>query len=80
MFQLPTIKVNDYLPDGVMAGFDALGRVIVCLEYEPHYHYIVGSDYESENVAEWHVCSTHARRLAMVEAWRDADYVCRGNA
>lgn len=75
-----TIFTNDALPDGLLTGLNAAGRVIVCIEFAPNYKFIWGTPDDQDDVTEWHVCNAHARRLAMVGAWRAAEYPCRGNA
>jgi hypothetical protein len=80
MIPIPTISVNDDLPDGIMVGFDDYGSVAVCIEFYPDYHYIYGSLNDQEFVSEWHVCNAHARRIAVTSAWGATDYECCGNA
>ena len=74
------VVINDALQDGVLAGFSIEGRCVVVIEFHPNYSYVWGAPDDQDNVFEWHACKAHARRLAMVAAWRGANYACRGNA
>ena len=80
MFTMPKVHINDFLPDGVLAGYNNDGRVVVCIEFHPNYKYLMGSSEEQEEVTEWHVCDAHARRIAYTAAWGAMDYACKGNA
>lgn len=74
------ISIEDLLPDGQMIGLDAWGHFIVCLEYAPNYKYLFGTPEKLDDVAEWMVNTEHARRIAMIGAWRGTGYDCAGRA
>ncbi len=61
MISTSDIYTNDLLPDGVLVGKDACGRVVVCLEMNPVYNLIWQDPYRDtvEDIAEWHVSPTH---------------------
>lgn len=77
---LPIIQINDFMPDGILTGLDAEGRVVVCIQFTTPYHFIWGSPADQDSVAEWHVCRAHALRLAATSSWRMSGYECHGNA
>jgi len=74
------ISIEDLLPDGQMIGLNGDGHFIVCLEYAPNYKYLFGTPAELDDVAEWMVNTEHARRIAMIGAWRAAGHNCAGSA
>lgn len=75
-----TIAIDADVPDGCMIGWNAAGSVIVCLEYAPNHNYLIGSPDDLDDVAEWTVNMEHARRIAMIGAWRAMEYECAGSA
>ena len=80
MDQFQKICINDFLPDGCLAGYDKNGRQIVFIEFTPNYKCINGTEDDYDQVHEWHVCKDHAYRMFMMEAWRSSDYRCLGSA
>lgn len=72
------IQINDLLPDGLLAGFTAEGRVVVCIEFAPVYGVLMGTAADQDSVTEWHVCEAHARRLAWTAAWNNTGHQCSG--
>lgn len=74
------VEINNHLPDGVLAGFTADGRVVVCIEFSPTYKFVFGSLADNAVVAEWQACAAHVHRIAMVEAWRMTGHGVVGNA
>jgi len=77
---MPRLIINDAIPDGVLAGYDKFGRVIVCISSIPRSEILFGKPSDNKNVYEWSVCETHAKRISAVAMWRDLDYECFGNA
>ena len=78
MFLVPKIHINDVIPDGILVGYDMFGSIICCIEFHPNYEFLFGDEDEHDSVVEWSVCNTHARRIAMIVAWKDNNYVCAG--
>ena len=78
MLSLPTIHINDAIPDGVLVGYDTLGSVVCCIEFYPNYDYLFGDEEGHYTVAEWDVCKAHARRISMIVSWKNSNYVCSG--
>lgn len=80
MFPTTRVHVNDSLPDGVLTGYDDMGRAIVCIEFSPTHAFLFGTVEDEARVTEWHVCNAHARRISFVAAWHYSDYQCAGSA
>lgn len=78
MFPVPKIHINDALPDGVLVGYNTFGNIICCVEFYPNYEFLFGDEYDHEKVSEWSVSKSHARRIAMIVAWKDNNYACAG--
>lgn len=79
MFLIPTIHINDAIPDGLLVGYSAVGNVVCCIEFYPNYEFLFGDEDDHATVAEWNVCKSHARRIAMIVSWRHNNYTCHGN-
>ena len=77
---IPKIHINDAIPDGVLVGYDNFGNIVCCIEFYPNYSFLFGDEDDQDVVAEWSVCKSHARRIAMMTAWRSSDYSCVGNS
>ena len=80
MLPVPKININDAIPDGVLVGYNKTGGVVCCLEFYPNYDLLFGEDEDDDPVVEWSVCKAHARRIEMIVAWEDNDYVWHGSA
>lgn len=78
--KIPIIKINDALPDGLLAGYTPSGRMVCCIEFYPNYNFLFGDADSQGDVWEWCVCSAHAHRIAMISHWHDSDYLCLGES
>lgn len=79
MLLIPKIHINDAIPDGVLVGYDNFGNVVCCIEFYPNYGFLFGEEDDHDSVVEWNVCKNHARRIAMIVAWKDNNYACAGS-
>lgn len=77
---VPPININSKVPEGVIAGVDLAGKIVLCLEFHPANRYIAGSLADQENVSEWQVNSAAARRYMIARAWKEMNHVCWGSA
>lgn len=74
------IHVTDALPDGILVGRNAQGRLVVGIEFTPNYRLLWGTPDDQDQVLEWYACSAHRRRLIAPLAWQASNYQVRGNA
>ena len=79
MFLIPTININDAIPDGFLVGYNTVGNVVCCIEFYPNYEFLFGDEDDHDTVSEWNVCKAHARRIAMIVSWRHNNYICHGS-
>ena len=79
MFLIPTIHINDAIPDGFLVGYDEWGSVVCCIEFYPNYEFLFGDEDDNDTVSEWNVCKAHAHRIAMIVSWRHNNYICHGS-
>jgi len=79
MFLIPTININDAIPDGFLVGYNNVGNVVCCIEFYPNYEFLFGDEDDHDTVSEWNVCKAHARRIAMIVSWRHNNYICHGS-
>jgi hypothetical protein len=79
MFLIPKIHINDAIPDGVLVGYNTVGNIVCCIEFYPNYEFLFGDEDDHDTVSEWNVSKKHARRIAMMVAWRNSDYICHGS-
>lgn len=78
----PLISVNENFPTGIMAGFDANGRLVICVYIVDAYtnDFLFGSRDDCEDAIEWSVYDEQTRREAIMMMWYSSNYTCCGNA
>lgn len=73
----PKFHINDALPTGVLAGYNAEGRVIVCMEVGAEMRFVIGTANDRAQVLEWEVSAAQQRRLVIEQWWRSEGFPCR---
>lgn len=71
------VEVCEGLGEGRMQGFAADGTLVVDMEFQPVFKYIVGDKNTEIAVTRWKVSPGYARRVAALAAWQMHDYACR---
>lgn len=73
---LPRVHLNEAIPLGVLAGFNAEGRVIVCIEWGVGVEFLIGSEHDRAHVYEWSMSAAQDRRARWMHSWLAADFPC----
>lgn len=70
------IHLNDALPDNVLAGYNAEGRVVCCLEVGAEVRFIMGTATTQVEAEEWEMCAAQDRRFRFQAAWVKQGFPC----
>ncbi len=77
------IVTDDSLAEGLLEGYSEAGNLIVAMRYMPVFQRLVGDAGMEQYVAQWHVSTSGARRIAAIGAWNsmeDPEHPTMGNA
>ena len=72
----PNIQLNEAYPLGLLCGFNAEGRVIVCMEWNARIEFVVGSEDDRQFVSEWQMNAAQDRRARWLLLWAQSGFPC----
>lgn len=72
----PKIHLNDLYPDGILAGFNAQGSVVVCVEVGRDVTLIMGTEHDKRTALEWHMSTAQDRRMRWLHTWVKTGFPC----
>lgn len=73
---LPHINLNNAYPKGILAGFNAQGRVVVCMEWLARVEFVFGTEDDRKDVLEWHMNADQDRRARWIMTWAMNGFPC----